>query len=186
MVVNEEDATAVLVTAATFDRRTIGETDVRAWAIALGTLDPQRCREAVIRYYQENSRPVMPSDVRTLARTTTTGEYDRHTASHGPSAAQNPQPLPTTQPTFTRPVTGRLRDGTEFVYIKPVETRDPYTGSTDPRCWPFRCPHCGAAHGSSSCGSLTGPPDDFRDQRAYWRSFYRDQYDRDPVSEERS
>lgn len=59
-----EQASDILDTAASFDRRTIGDVDVAAWHEALGALDHNLCVDAVIDYYRTEIRPVMPADVR--------------------------------------------------------------------------------------------------------------------------
>ena len=59
-----EQTSDILDTAASFDRRKIGDVDVAAWHEALGQLDPNLCIDAVIDYYRTEIRPIMPSDIR--------------------------------------------------------------------------------------------------------------------------
>lgn len=54
----------LLSVAAAFDRRTTGESDVIAWHAALGDLDFDDSRAAVIGHYRESRDWVMPADVR--------------------------------------------------------------------------------------------------------------------------
>lgn len=67
---NRADVARLLSLAAAFDSRTIGETDVAAWQLALDGLDPARCRDAIVRHYRESTDRLMPAHVRRLARTT--------------------------------------------------------------------------------------------------------------------
>lgn len=62
------DAARVLAKCATYDRRTIGVTDVGAWYEAIGDLDVESALWAVARWYGEHREWLMPSDVRDLAR----------------------------------------------------------------------------------------------------------------------
>ena len=178
----ESDAAAVLALAAAFDKRTIGETDVRAWGIALGALSPERCLQAVARYYGENSRPIMPSDVKMLARTTTDGDNTRSQAAQQPVSPEPAPGDPTTPDDPGKAVTVRLRDGTAATYRKPAPSRDPNTGSRDPRVAPFLCPACGSKyHGDSPCPRRAGPPVGWRNQIADWRGYFREQRERGRV-----
>ena len=58
----------LLARIASFDRRTIGETDVAAWHAAIGDLDFDDCVAAVVGYYQDSREWLMPSDVRQRAK----------------------------------------------------------------------------------------------------------------------
>lgn len=62
------EATAVLAVAASFDRRTVGEADARAWAIVLEGVEPQDARDAVIEHYTESREFVFPADVLAIVR----------------------------------------------------------------------------------------------------------------------
>ena len=68
---NRADAARLLALAAAYDCRTVGETDVAAWHLALDGLDPERCKAAIVRHYRESTDRVMPAHIRRLARTTT-------------------------------------------------------------------------------------------------------------------
>jgi hypothetical protein len=62
------DTAELLVLAAAFDRRTIGEADVAAWHAALGDLEPSDVKAAIIAHYQDTSDWLMPSHVRTRVK----------------------------------------------------------------------------------------------------------------------
>lgn len=68
---NRSHVAELLSLAAAYDARTIGETDVAAWLLALDGLDPARCRDAIVRHYRESTDRLMPAHIRRLARTTT-------------------------------------------------------------------------------------------------------------------
>lgn len=61
---NPADAADVLAIAATYDRRTVGEVEARAWAKALDGLDPADCAEAVLNHYTRTTDWLMPAHVR--------------------------------------------------------------------------------------------------------------------------
>lgn len=64
MNLKETNTTLALVQA--FDRRTVGEVDVRAWHSVLGDLDVADVLEAVRRHYADSSDWMMPVHVRRL------------------------------------------------------------------------------------------------------------------------
>ena len=68
---NRAAAARLLTLSAAFDSRTIGETDVEAWTLALDGLDVDRCKTAIVKHYRESTDRVMPAHIRRLARTTT-------------------------------------------------------------------------------------------------------------------
>lgn len=53
---------------AAYDRRTVGETDVRAWHLAVADLPFDDAKEAVVRHYQQERSWLMPVDVRKLVK----------------------------------------------------------------------------------------------------------------------
>lgn len=57
----------LLTLIAAFDRRTIGETDVEAWHLILGHLDPADCAEAVREHFTASTDWLMPAHVHRLA-----------------------------------------------------------------------------------------------------------------------
>ncbi|MFJ5532386.1 hypothetical protein [Streptomyces sp. NPDC093261] len=57
-------AARLLTLCASFDRRTIGEADARAWALALADVAYDDAREAVVRHYATKREWIMPADVR--------------------------------------------------------------------------------------------------------------------------
>lgn len=58
------DAARLLGVAAIFDRRTIGETEARAWADALDDLDPRDCADAIRAHYRDQTTWIMPAHIR--------------------------------------------------------------------------------------------------------------------------
>jgi hypothetical protein len=69
-----EEIIDLLTVAAAYDQRTTGPGDVAAWHAVLGDVSFTRAREAVIAHYRENSRRVMPADIRQHARNATRPE----------------------------------------------------------------------------------------------------------------
>lgn len=65
---NLEETARVLAWSAAFDRRTVGETDVRAWHEAVGDLDVGEALAAVTRWYRDRSDWLMPSHLREAVR----------------------------------------------------------------------------------------------------------------------
>jgi hypothetical protein len=63
-----QEAAAVLATAAAFDRRTVGEVDVRAWAEVLSDVSVADALAGVKEHYANTSDFLMPADVRRVAR----------------------------------------------------------------------------------------------------------------------
>lgn len=51
-----------------FDRRTVGEADVAAWALAVGDLAYGDAQEAVVRHYRDRRDFLMPADIRVLVK----------------------------------------------------------------------------------------------------------------------
>lgn len=60
------EAAIVLATASAFDRRTVGEADTEAWALALPGVRLEDAREAVVKHYQQTREFLMPSDVNAI------------------------------------------------------------------------------------------------------------------------
>lgn len=58
----------LLTVMATYDRRTVGETDVIAWQAVLSDASFEDCLEAVRRHYAEDTEWMMPAHVRRLVR----------------------------------------------------------------------------------------------------------------------
>jgi len=57
------DATRVLTLAASYDQRTIGETDALAWAKVLGDTNIDDAFQAIVDHYSRETRRLMPADV---------------------------------------------------------------------------------------------------------------------------
>lgn len=64
------EAGVLLAKMSAFDRRTIGEADIEAWAEALGDVPLSDALDAVTEHYRAQSRWIMPSDVLTACRLT--------------------------------------------------------------------------------------------------------------------
>jgi hypothetical protein len=63
------DVFDVLAKCAAFDRRTFGESDVRAWCDVIGDLDRQVALNAVSTWYRTHREMIMPSDIRRIVNT---------------------------------------------------------------------------------------------------------------------
>lgn len=64
---NLQETTRVLAKAQAFDRRTIGEADIRAWHEALEDVDAVDALNAVTAHYRATADWLMPAHIRTLA-----------------------------------------------------------------------------------------------------------------------
>lgn len=60
----DDEVIDLLTTAATFDRRTVGDADVIAWRAAVGDLDFPDAHTAVIQHYTDSTDWLMPAHVR--------------------------------------------------------------------------------------------------------------------------
>lgn len=56
------------------DKRTIGESDVRAWQMVLDDIPFDAARAALRDHYRETTKPVMPADIVRRAKPTNTYE----------------------------------------------------------------------------------------------------------------
>jgi len=61
---NLKETNTALALVQAFDRRTVGEVDVRAWQSVLGDLEVADVMEAVRRHYADSSEWMMPAHVR--------------------------------------------------------------------------------------------------------------------------
>lgn len=64
----------LLSIAAAIDKRTLGESDVRAWQMVLDDIDFAAAREALRAHYRETTKPAMPADIVRRAKPTHTYE----------------------------------------------------------------------------------------------------------------
>jgi hypothetical protein len=69
-----------LTVAAAFDRRTIGEADVLAWHAALGDLDLDDVKDAIVGHYRDSRDWLMPADIRTRVKAVARVRADQHAA----------------------------------------------------------------------------------------------------------
>lgn len=63
-----EETGKLLGTCASYDRRTVGETDVIAWYRVLNDLPYTDCEAAVITHYTDSREWIMPADIRSRVR----------------------------------------------------------------------------------------------------------------------
>jgi hypothetical protein len=72
-----EETGKLLGTCASYDRRTVGETDVIAWYRVLGDLPYADCEAAVIAHYTDSREWIMPADIRRRVRLALAHEADQ-------------------------------------------------------------------------------------------------------------
>lgn len=65
----------LLSIAAAIDKRTLGESDVRAWQMVLDDIDFDAARDAVRAHYRETNKHVMPADIVRRTKPKTSYEY---------------------------------------------------------------------------------------------------------------
>ena len=65
---NPSEAAIVLTFAAAYDRRTVGEADAKAWALALPHVRVKDAQAAIVEHYTESREFLMPSDVGRIVR----------------------------------------------------------------------------------------------------------------------
>ncbi len=65
---NKSGASTVLAFAAGYDKRTIGSADANAWALALPDVTIDDARGAVVQYYRDNTRPIMPGNITAILK----------------------------------------------------------------------------------------------------------------------
>ena len=75
----------LLTFCAAFDRRTIGKADVLAWHTVLGDIDHAEASDAVSAHYRDQTRWIMPADIRGAVRTVHRDRLERHTEAHPPA-----------------------------------------------------------------------------------------------------
>lgn len=75
---NRAETATLLALAASFDRRTVGEADVVAWAAALRALAFVEARDAVVQHYATSTAWLMPGHITALVT-------ERRAALGGPS-----------------------------------------------------------------------------------------------------
>lgn len=75
---NPSEAAELLGVAATFDRRTVGESDAVAWAAALHDITLDDAKRAVVEHYRESREWIMPADVRRRVKAAREARMARH------------------------------------------------------------------------------------------------------------
>lgn len=73
------ETATLLAYCAAFDRRTLGEADVLAWAPLLTNVDFEEARNAVATHYATNTRWIMPADIRDAVAAHHRNRLARHT-----------------------------------------------------------------------------------------------------------
>lgn len=64
MHVDKSDVVLLLAFAGTYDYRKVGEADIEAWFLAVGDLDYEDAKSAIVRHYRDTRERLMPADVR--------------------------------------------------------------------------------------------------------------------------
>lgn len=64
----DDEVVDLLTLIASFDRRTVGDTDVDAWSLTVGDLPFDDAKVAVVKHYRESREWLMPADVRRAVR----------------------------------------------------------------------------------------------------------------------
>ncbi|GAA0853315.1 hypothetical protein ACFQVD_26730 [Streptosporangium amethystogenes subsp. fukuiense] len=82
----DDEIIDVLTTAALYDRRKVGKTDVIAWREVIGDLDFPDARDAVIGHYTDSTDWLMPAHVRVRVKAIRTRRLER-----SPLPAPNPE-----------------------------------------------------------------------------------------------
>lgn len=100
---NRSETANLLTSMASFDRRTIGESDVIAWQAVLADAAFDDCLEAVKRHYAENTEWMMPAHVRRIVRDIH-GERDAAARSTGWAPGQYKVPKGQAMPEVAGPV----------------------------------------------------------------------------------
>lgn len=88
---NASEAALLLGMCASFDRRTVGEADARAWALALADVTLDDAQQAVAAHYGESREWIMPADVKRLVKAMRRDRLER-------SIAEAPAPELTDDP----------------------------------------------------------------------------------------
>lgn len=162
---NLSETATLLGFAAAFDRRTVGEADVRAWQMVLHDIDVEQARQAVAAHYADTRDWIMPADIRQRVRKTRAAalenfQYEPVDPDETPqqyiarqrqqlnavATGQRPPVLPAL-PTSPRPL--------ELTAIgRAPEEQQPAPRDLGPRG--VRCPICGAEPGKSCKTSILG------------------------------
>lgn len=133
------DAARILAVAAAFDRRTVGETDAKVWADALGDLDPRDCVEAVRAHYRDSTAWCMPAHVRRLV------EQHRRARAESLRQAETMREIE-----GARHVDKAAADKAFREHVAPVLERLGRRGKHETTARQHDCPFCGA-HASDPC-----------------------------------
>jgi hypothetical protein len=89
---NRAETAELLAMCAAYDARTIGDTDVLAWAQALADIPATDAQTAIIDHYQRETRRAMPADVITGVRRIRRDRLEHADATFRPSDAATDNP----------------------------------------------------------------------------------------------
>ncbi|OIV38451.1 hypothetical protein BIV57_05440 [Mangrovactinospora gilvigrisea] len=146
------EAARLLAHVAAFDRRTVGESDARAWAAALEDLPlDDDTMKAVVRYFAAESRWLMPADVRTGVRKI------REDRARDIVGAGQPAEVPDADPDDVQGYLAALRDqrtrAAAGAVLRPRPVAELIASAGRPVVRPatgplaVACPHCHSARG---------------------------------------
>ncbi|MGW4426618.1 zinc finger domain-containing protein [Streptosporangium sp. NPDC004631] len=90
IVLTRDQVIDLLTCAAAYDRRTIGETDVAAWTLAIGDLPYDDAQAAIVGHYSESTDWLMPAHVRTRVRQARERNIARHPVPELPADPDDP------------------------------------------------------------------------------------------------
>lgn len=107
---NLTETSALLTFAARYDRRTIGEQDVRAWQEALADVDVEGARDAVVAHYRESTDFLMPAHVRARVK-----------AARQARMVATPDPLPAADPDNAEEYFAELRANRRAIAANPAD-----------------------------------------------------------------
>lgn len=85
IILTRDQVIDLLTCAAAYDRRTIGETDVAAWTLAIGDLPFADAQAAIVAHYSETTDWLMPAHVRTRVKQARALNLARHPVPEPPA-----------------------------------------------------------------------------------------------------
>jgi hypothetical protein len=161
---NRSETALLLALCASFDRRTVGDADVRAWQTVLASIDYEQANEAVLAHYAESRDWIMPADIRQRVRKAravaledfqyepvdpdeTPQQYlaNRRRQMRAVASGERP-PVAPALPASRRPL--------ELAAVGQLPAEQPTARDIGPRG--IRCPICGAQPGKSCKTAVFG------------------------------
>lgn len=141
----------LLAFCAAFDRRTVGKADVLAWQTVLADIDFNAAKSAVTAHYAEETRWIMPADIRGAVREIRHAQASDFQGPGLPAAV--PDADPDDVPAYLAALRAQRVKAADGLELKPrpiaqllagvgrsVPTEAPKSGPSS-----VECPHCGAA-----------------------------------------